>query len=395
MPLIFVGALVSSCGARSQNPGARITSQGFRIKVGAAPASVAIGDFDRDGRKLDLAVANSGSRNVSILLGNGRGEFTQAAGSPFYAGDNPSDIALGDVNGDGNLDLAFANHDTSYLTVLIGDAKGGFGPAPGSPFAVQSKPHPHGVVMADFNGDGKPDLATDDWQNNRITVLFDDWQNNRITVLFNDGKGRFLSPGVSFPVGRMPYHKLRTADVNKDGRPDIVTTNFEGGNVTILLADGKGRFRQPIGSPFESNRQPFGIAIGDFNADGNPDLAVAHYSGHITDSSADRMSILLGAGDGTFRLSWSQTAPGKAPTTAAVGDVNGDGIDDVVFGNYANSSVTVVLGNRREFTTALGSPFSVGSHPSSVAVGDLNGDGKADIVTANTEDDDISVLLTK
>ncbi len=344
MPLIFVGALVSSCGARSQNPGARITSQGFRIKVGAAPASVAIGDFDRDG-KLDLAVANSGSRNVSILLGNGRGEFTQAAGSPFYAGDNPSDIALGDVNGDGNLDLAFANHDTSYLTVLIGDAKGGFGPAPGSPFAVQSKPHPHGVVMADFNGDGKPDLATDDWQNNRITVLF------------NDGKGRFLSPGVSFPVGRMPYHKLRTADVNKDGRPDIVTTNFEGGNVTILLADGKGRFRQPIGSPF--------------------------------------MSILLGAGDGTFRLSWSQTAPGKAPTTAAVGDVNGDGIDDVVFGNYVNNSVTVVLGNRREFTIAPGSPFPVGSHPSSVAVGDLNGDGKADIVTANTEDDDISVLLTK
>src|SRR5437773_1555791 len=87
---------------------------------------------------------------------------------------------------------------------------------------------PAALVIADFNSDGKPDLATDDWQNNRITVVF------------NDGRGGFLSPGVSFPVGKMPYYKLRAADLNKDGRADLVTTNFEGGNVTILLADGKG-----------------------------------------------------------------------------------------------------------------------------------------------------------
>ncbi len=237
--------------------------------------------------------------------------------------------------------------------------------------------------MADFNGDGKPDLATDDWQNNRITVVF------------NDGRGGFLSPGVSFPVGKMPYYKLRAADLNKDGRADLVTTNFEGGNVTILLADGKGTFKEPKGSPFESNKQPFGVAIGDLNADGNPDLAVGHYSGHITDTSGDRMSILLGAGDGTFRLAWSQLVPGNAPTRVAIGDINGDGIADAVFANYGNASVTVVLGSRREFLIATGSPLKVGSHPSGIAVGDLNGDGKADIVTANEEDNDISVLLTK
>jgi hypothetical protein len=245
--LIGIGAL--SCGARSQNSALKVAG-GIRIPVGAEPAGLAMADFDRDGR-LDLAVANGGSKNVSILLGDGKGGFKQAAGSPFPAGDNPSDIAVGDVNGDGNLDLAFANHDTPYLAVLTGDGKGAFRPTPGSPFTVQSKPHPHGVAVADFNGDSKPDLATDDWQNNRITVLF------------NDGRGGFLSPGVSFPVGRMPYHKLRAADVNKDGKADIVTTNFEGGNVTILLADGKGTFRQPGGSPFESNRQPFGVAIGE------------------------------------------------------------------------------------------------------------------------------------
>jgi hypothetical protein len=354
----------------------------LRISVGTSPSSLALADFNRDG-KLDLAVANAGSNDVTILLGDGAGGFRPAAGSPFAAGHSPNDIAVGDVNGDGNLDLAFANHDTNYLTVLDGDGKGGFRPAPGSPFTVQSKPHPHGIVIADFNGDGKPDLATDDWQNNRVTVVF------------NDGKGGFLSPGVSFPVGKMPYYKLRAADLNKDGRADLVTTNFEGGNVTILLADGKGTFKEAPGSPFETNKQPFGVAIGDLNGDGNPDLAVGHYSGHITDTSGDRMSILLGAGDGTFRLAWSQLAPGNAPTRVAIGDINGDGIADAVFANDGNASVTVVLGSRREFIVAPGSPLSVGSHPSGIAVGDLNGDGKADIVTANQEDNDISVLLTK
>jgi FG-GAP-like repeat len=371
-----IGCNVQPQKSAAANPDAK------RVAVGTAPAALALADFNRDG-KLDIAVANSGSKNVTVLLGDGKGGFTPATGSPFPAGDNPSDIAVGDVNGDGKLDLAFANHDTDYLTVLTGDGKGGFRPAPGSPFTVQSKPHPHGIALADFNGDGKPDLVTDDWQNDRVTVLF------------NDGRGGFQSPGTTFPVGKMPYHKLRAADVNNDGKADIVTTNFRGGNVTILLADGQGTFKQPTGSPFEANRQPFGIAIGDLNADGNPDLAVAHYSGHITDTSGDRMSILLGAGDGTFRLSWSQAVPGKAPTSVAVGDVNGDGILDAVFGNYANSSVTVVLGSRRDFTIAPGSPISVGSHPSSVAVGDLNGDGKADIVTTNEQDNDISILLTK
>jgi hypothetical protein len=138
------------------------------------------------------------------------------------------------------------------------------------------------------------------------------------------------------------------------------------------------------------------VAVGDLNGDGNPDLAVAHYSGHITDASGDRATILLGSGDGTFRIAWSQPQPGKAPTSVAIGDVNGDGSnDDAVFGDYGSGTVTVVLGGIRGFTVAQGSPFQVGQRPSSVAVGDLNRDGKADIVTANSNSNDISVLLTK
>ena len=380
MLLGFAGALaLSSCSAHPQGSA---PAAGTRIKVGTAPSAVELADFNRDG-KLDAAVANSESDNVTILLGDGAGGFKPATGSPFAAGNEPNDLAIGDVNNDGNLDLAFANHDTTYLTVLVGDGKGGFKAAPGSPFTVQSKPHPHGVVMADFNGDGWADLATDDWGNNRITVLF------------NDKKGGFISPGVSFPVGKMPYQKLRAADLNKDGKADIVTTNFEGGNVTVLLADSKGGFQEASGSPFDSNKQPFAIAIGDLNGDGNPDLAVGHYSGQITDTSGDRMTILLGIGDGTFRQAWSQLVPGKAPTRVAIGDVNGDKVADAVFANYGNNSVTVVLGSRRDFTTAKGWTTSVGRLPTGVAIGDLNGDGRGDIVTSNSDDNDISIVLTK
>jgi len=376
----FAGVFaLTSCSA---HPKGSSGASDTRIKVGTAPSAVEVADFNHDG-KLDVAVANSESENVTVLLGDGKGGFQPAAGSPFAAGKNPNDLAIGDVNNDGHLDLAFANHDTTYLTVLVGDGKGGFKPAQGSPFTVQSKPHPHGIVIADFNADAWADLATDDWQNNRVTVVF------------NDKKGGFLSPGVSFVVGKMPYHKLRAADLNKDGKADIVTTNFEGGNVTVLLADGKGGFNEAPGSPFDSNRQPFAVAIGDVNGDGNPDLAIGHYSGHITDTSGDRMTILLGAGNGTFRQAWSQLVPGKAPTRVEIGDVNGDKIADTVFANYGNNSVTVVLGSHDNFNTATGWTTAVGRKPSGVAIGDLNGDGRGDIVTANSDDNDISIVLTK
>ena len=375
----LVGFALTSCSA---HPRGATDPIGTRIKVGTAPSAVELADFNRDG-KLDAAVANSESDDVTILLGDGAGGFKPAAGSPFPAGNEPNDLAVGDVNNDSNLDLAFANHDTSYLTVLVGDGKGGFKPAPGSPFTVHSKPHPHGIAIADFNGDGWVDLATDDWQKNRVTVIF------------NDKKGGFVSPGVSFPVGKMPYQKLRAADLNKDGKADIVTTNFEGGNVTILLGDGKGGFREPPGSPFDANKQPFAIAIGDLNGDGNPDLAIGHYSGQITDPSGDRMTILLGIGDGTFRQAWTQLVPGKAPTRVAIGDVNGDKIADAVFENYGNNSVTVLLGSHNNFSTASGWTTPVGRLPNGIAIGDLNGDGKGDIVTANYDDNDISIILTK
>ncbi len=114
--------------------------------VGHGPASVAIADVNHDG-KLDIIVANMVDGTVDVLLGDGNGHFIRAAGSPFACGKSPNDIVTGDLNGDGNLDLVTANTETPYLTILLGDGKGGFAPSSHSPFDTHSHPHVHGMPL--------------------------------------------------------------------------------------------------------------------------------------------------------------------------------------------------------------------------------------------------------
>src|SRR5205823_13202391 len=168
---------------------------------------------------LDLVIANSERANVTVYLGDGKGAFKQAHGSPFPAGQECSDVAAGDFNGDGNPDLVIANHGIKTVTALLGNGKGQFTLAPGSPFNVESNPHPHGIASADFNGDKKPDVAVDSWAENKVLVIL------------GKGDGTFQTPGMKIGTGKMPYHRLRTADLNRDGNADIVTSNFEAGSV--------------------------------------------------------------------------------------------------------------------------------------------------------------------
>ncbi len=120
-----------------------------------------ITDLNHDGTSKTVVVTNEEDSSVTILLGKGKMEFEEATGSPFPAGHLVNDVAIGDFNNDGNPDLAFANHERKYLTLLSGNGKGGFSKFPRSPFPVEVIPHTHGIATGDFNNDGRPDLVTD------------------------------------------------------------------------------------------------------------------------------------------------------------------------------------------------------------------------------------------
>jgi len=351
------------------------------IKVGKGPGSVEVADFNRDGFA-DIVVANSEDSSVTILLGDGKGNFKEANGSPFFANRFPNDVAIADFNKDGNPDLGIANTEVSFLTILLGNGKGQFRQAPRSPFIVHSRPHTHGIATADFNGDGNLDLATDSWGINSVLIIF------------GDGKMNFTNE-TFYKVGNRPYQRLRVADINKDGKPDIVTTNLEGNNATVLLGQGNGKFLEAEGSPFSCGDAPFGVAIGDVNGDGNPDLAIAN-SPTITAESkgTDGLWILLGDGTGKFSsLNGSPFKTGKSPSRVAIDDLNGDGVNDIAVTNYNDKSISIFYMGKSSVISSK--TIAVGNRPDGIAIHDLNSDGKNDIVLSNYDDNTITILFNK
>jgi hypothetical protein len=292
-------------------------------------------------------------------------------------------IAIADFNKDGKPDLAFANHTKKYLTILAGDGQGGFTPLKGSPFHVEVRPHTHGIAVGDFNNDGNLDLVTDSWGNNQLAILFGNNQHG------------FTTPVKYIEVGKHPYQRARVADLNNDGKLDIVTTNLDGNNTTILLGDGKGNFHEPKGSPFPCGDSPFGVAIGDINGDGKLDLAIVNSPGLTSENTGhDGLTILLGDGKGMFTtMPGSPFTTGIGPSRVAIGDLNGDGISDIVVTNYKSNSITVFMMKKNMVASSYTVP--VGSKPDGVAIADLNGDGKGDIVVANSGDNYITLMLSK
>lgn len=354
------------------------------VPVGKGPGPIAVVDLNCDG-KPDIVVANQESENLSVLLGDGKGHFLPSPHSPFPVGHLPNDIAIGDFNGDGNLDLVIPNTQTPYVTILLGDGKGGFRPAPHSPFFTQSRPHPHGAAAADFNGDGKLD------------VVIDSWADNQVLLLLGDGAGNLITPGQFFAVGKRPYQRLRSADFNKDGKPDLVTTNLGGDNVTILLGDGKGGFHEASGSPFPAGAAPWAVAIDDINRDGNPDLVVIPYAPDVKDPSQIGATILLGDGKGGFTPMRGSPLPlhgCQGPNGVATGDINGDGFRDIVVSCAQSNNILVFLGSKTGAFQPSTRQFKETGW-SGLAVADLNGDGKDDIVVGSSADGTITILFSK
>ena len=334
-----------------------------------------MGDFNGDGAP-DLAFTNEVDNTVSVVLGNGGGGFTPAPGSPFGVGATPRSIAVGDFNGDGAPDLAVANVNHSTVSVLLGNGAGGFTPAAGSPVNVGV--NPAFVAVGYFNGDGAADLAVANASDNTVSVLL------------GNGSGGF-TPAPGSPVGGVvePF-SIAVSDFNGDGVPDLAVANNGDSSVSVLLGNGSGGFTPAVGSPFAVGYVPRSVVVGDFNGDGVADLAVANYGD-------DNLSVLLGNGSGGFTPAVGSPFPvGHWPRSVAVGDFNADGVADLAVANLGDSNVSVLLGNGvGGFTPTSGSPFGIGSGPCSVVVTDFNGDGAPDLAVANRDGNTVSMLLNQ
>ena len=335
--------------------------------------TVLTADFNGDGIP-DLVIL--GNDTLSVLLGNGDGTFTAA---PSPSNDLPGAIAVGDFNGDGIPDLAVAPAlDEGNSEVLLGKGDGTFTIANGSFGIGNGTSTSNSIAAADFNGDGKLDLV-------ETCASLDDGPCNLLLIQSGNGDGTFMqSPAVLTPLPFSGSQSMAVGDFNGDGQPDLAVTNSGANGVNVFL-NNEGGLTALAAMP-ATGEGPTSIAAADFNGDGKLDLAVAN-------SGSNNVTILLGNGDGTFTAAASP-ATGTAPNSLAVGDFNGDGVPDLAVANSGSSNVTILLGNGDGTFKAATSP-AADTGSTSVTAADFNGDGKEDLVVANSRDSSATALLAE
>jgi hypothetical protein len=378
---------------------------------GIDPSQLAIGDVNGDGIP-DLVVASdcissegcsSGTPGaVSVLIGNGDGIF-QPAVNYSVNGYGATSVAIGDVNGDGHPDLlvgvfnvcdGYFGSCNAGVNVLLNNGDGTFQPA----VTYTSNGYDaFSMAVADVNGDGKLDVV--------IGNLCSDSRNQcsaaSADVLLGNGDGTFQS-AVSYNTG-MYVASVAIADVNGDGHPDIVVTGScvgcsSNGDVAVLLNNGDGTFQSPVDYS-SGGTSPSSVAIGDVNGDGKPDIVVTNWCLTGNKSCLTGVDVRLNNGDGTFQSPVGYRTGDWRNNSVAIADVNGDGIPDLVIGDWTRclncktteSDIVVLVGNG---DGTFQSPVHFnpgGQNVTWVAVADLNGDGRPDL--AAVDGNSIAVLL--
>ena len=397
---LLVAGTAGAAGKSGSAPGFKASREFDTSAKGTS--SVALGDLNGDG-KLDV-VATHGAfdddppvlkrlRLVSVLYGRGDGRLGP---SHEYEIGKPGDthgafsIAVGDVNGDGKLDVVTGNRASKSVSLLVNDGHGALEP----PVNYSLGREPWDVAVKDLNGDGKLDIATGN--------------PNMVSILLNPGDGTFGAVH-EYPAGRSTW-AFAVADLTGDGTPDIATANRRRNSATVLVNRGDGSFGAPV--DYRTAPGPATVAIGDVNGDGKADLVSGNGSTDSGGEQVESVSILLGRGDGTLRPKRDYRLGEDLNEqdvlffirTVRIADVNADRKPDLAtadtaprFGDTWSMTVFVNGGKgtfRRHFNYGGRFVYSspdVGRGSEAIALGDLNGDGRADVVEAKS--DEVSVFV--
>ena len=328
--------------------------------VGANPYGVALGDVDGDG-DLDLVTANLGVATVSVRLNDGAGNYAGTLEVPVATG--TLGVALGDVDGDGDLDLLAANKTGNSVSVRLNNGSGTFTGTQNVAVGTE----PNALTLGDVDADGDLDLLT---ANNLAGT---------VSVRLNNGASIF-SGTQEVSVGTNPQGVL-LGDVDNDGDLDLLATNNGSGTVSVRLNNGLGSFTGALNVAVGIS--PLGLALADADNDGDLDLLTAN-------KGSNTVSVRLNNGLGSFSGS-QEVAVGSQPTSVALGDLDSDGDLDLVATNNADGTVSVRYNSAGTFSG--GQEVAVGSAPAHVALADLDGDGDLDFAATNTNANTVSVRL--
>ena len=331
--------------------------------VGPNPYNVAMADVDNDG-DLDMVSPDFGGASVSIRLNNGSGVFS--GGSNPGVGSQPLSAHMADIDSDGDLDLLTANYNAASASVRFNNGSGMF--SGGSDLPVGNQPQ--SVTTADIDGDGDLDM------------LVANGASNNVSVRINNGSGVF-GGGSTVAVGAIPFN-VTTGDIDNDGDLDMLTANWSSSSnvVSVRLNDGRGNFSNGIdGVVGISSRW---ISLADLDNDGDLDLLSANY----VSSSA---SVRFNNGSGVFGGGTNLVA-GNGPSCIVAADVDGDGDLDALMSDCCSNDIRLWLDNGSG-TFSSGTTIISGANPNGIATADIDGDGDLDLLAANFSDNTISTLF--
>ncbi len=345
-----------------------VFGESINFTTGNNPRLAALKDFDRDG-KLDVAVANIGEHNISILKNTsvyGTGSITLDNKIDALVNKSQTYLISADFNNDGRDDIAVVFELSNYIGVLLNETPLNFK----NRTDYQSAFGPSAMDKADFNNDGNFDL---------VTGNFGDF-----SILLGNGDGT-LQTHYEISLNQFsPNFSVVAADFNADNNFDIAITNANGNDfVSVFLGDGTGQFSTE--NTFATENGLMGMSKGDFNNDGIIDLVTAN-------ANVNSMSVLIGVGDGTFAAAVNY-ATATAPVYSNVNDFNSDGNQDIAIVNQNSNSISLFLGNG-DGTFSTKSDFEVGNTPVMLVSSDFNNDSLADLAVVNSSDSGISILLS-